>query len=85
MTWENYGKNGWHIDHIIPKSFFKFDSQEHPAFKACWALSNLQPLWETTKIAINYGENESYIGNIDKSNRIKITNDIKIFLDSVNI
>ena len=26
MTWDNHGK--WHIDHIIPKSFFKFKSTE---------------------------------------------------------
>jgi len=42
MTWENYG-NVWHVDHITPKSWFKYDSTEHPAFKECWALKNLQP------------------------------------------
>lgn len=43
MTWENYGK--WHIDHIQPVASFNFDSYNHPEFKKCWALSNLQPLW----------------------------------------
>jgi len=42
-TWENYGE--WHIDHIIPVSIFNFTKPEHPDFKRCWALSNLQPLW----------------------------------------
>jgi len=45
MTWSNYGKYGWHIDHIVPVSHFKFSSVEDPDFKACWALSNLRPLW----------------------------------------
>lgn len=85
MTWENYGKNGWHIDHIIPKSLFKFDSYNHPAFKACWALENLQPLWATTEIAVSYGEGLDYVGNNEKGNRIKITEEIQILLDSVNI
>lgn len=42
MTWENYG-NTWHVDHIIPKSWFKYTSTDDPKFKECWALSNLQP------------------------------------------
>lgn len=85
MTWENYGKDGWEIDHIIPKSLFKFDSYNHPAFKACWALSNLQPLWGTTRIAMNYGESDSYVGNVEKGDRIKMTSKIKKLLDSVNV
>lgn len=45
MSWENYGKNGWHIDHIIPISVFNFKVPEDRDFKRCWALKNLQPLW----------------------------------------
>ena len=84
MTWEKYGKGGWEIDHIISQSYFKYDSYDHPAFKACWALSNLQPLCATTAIAIQNGEDCNYIGNIEKGNRIKLTQDIKDFLDLVN-
>ena len=43
MNWGNYGSY-WHIDHIKPKSLFKYDSQESSGFKECWALENLQPL-----------------------------------------
>jgi len=43
MCWENYGK--WHVDHIIPVSFFVFDSPCDVEFKMCWRLENLQPLW----------------------------------------
>jgi len=43
MTWQNYGSY-WHVDHIIPKSFFKYKSHDDVAFIKCWALSNLQPL-----------------------------------------
>lgn len=45
MNWSNYGRYGWHIDHIIPVNAFNFDSPEHFDFKRCWALENLQPLW----------------------------------------
>lgn len=85
MTWENRGKNGWEIDHIIPISLFKFDSYDHPDFKACWDLNNLQPLWETTKVAMSYGESSSYIGNLEKSNNIVITKEIELLLKRVNI
>ena len=42
MNWENYGK--WEIDHIKPKSLFKYETAEDSEFKKCWALENLQPL-----------------------------------------
>jgi 5-methylcytosine-specific restriction endonuclease McrA len=45
MTWENCGRGGWHIDHIIPISAFNFELPEDIDFKRCWALKNLQPLW----------------------------------------
>jgi hypothetical protein len=45
MSWANYGK--WQIDHITPAALFSFESIYDPAFKACWALSNLRPLWGT--------------------------------------
>lgn len=72
MSWDNYGKDGWHVDHIIPQSLFIFDSYHHDEFKKCWALSNLQPLWATTAIAIGYGESHEYIGNIEKKNKLII-------------
>ena len=48
MTWENYGK--WHIDHVVPISLFSFESYNDLAFKECWHLHNLQPLWATDNI-----------------------------------
>ena len=43
MTWDNYGS--WHVDHIIPQSYFKCESIDDPLFHECWKLTNLQPLW----------------------------------------
>lgn len=48
MDWDNMGV--WHIDHIRPVASFNFDSTEHPDFKKCWALNNLQPLWAADNI-----------------------------------
>jgi len=45
MNWGNQGKNGWHIDHIVAKSKFKYTSTDDVEFEKCWSLSNLQPLW----------------------------------------
>jgi hypothetical protein len=52
MTWENrgHGPGKWHIDHILPVSSFKFETPDDADFKACWALSNLRPLWSTDNI-----------------------------------
>ena len=49
MTWENMGE--WHIDHIIPRSAFTFTHEIDAEFQACWALSNLQPLWAEENMA----------------------------------
>lgn len=43
MTWDNYGE--WHIDHRTPRTWFDYERADDPAFRACWALTNLQPKW----------------------------------------
>jgi hypothetical protein len=43
MTWENYGKYTWNIDHIIPCDHFNLlDEKEQ---EKCFHYTNLQPLW----------------------------------------
>ena len=49
MSWENMHQ--WHIDHIVPKSSFSYSSPDEPDFLACWALSNLRPLWASENIS----------------------------------
>jgi len=48
MSWKNYGygKYKWNIDHIIARSKFNITSNTCQAFKNCWSLDNLQPLWQ---------------------------------------
>jgi hypothetical protein len=43
MSWENYGRKGWHIDHIIPCSSFNLLDIEQQ--KQCFHYTNTQPLW----------------------------------------
>lgn len=43
MTWQNYGRYGWHIDHIIPCAHF--DLRELGQRRLCFHFTNLQPLW----------------------------------------
>ena len=59
MSWDNMSE--WHIDHIRPIASFNYDSTEHPDFKKCWALNNLQPLWA----ADNLSKNNSWDGIIN--------------------
>lgn len=43
MSWDNYGYNGWHIDHIKPLSRFNLQNRED--FLKANNYTNLQPLW----------------------------------------
>ena len=43
MTWENYGKGGWHIDHVVPCAVF--DLTKETEQRKCFHYSNLKPLW----------------------------------------
>lgn len=51
MTWENYGRHGWHVDHKRPLASFDYQTPECPSFKEAWALDNLQPLWAQENIS----------------------------------
>jgi hypothetical protein len=44
MSWDNYGE--WHVDHI--KRVKDFDKETHPSIVN--ALTNLRPLWATSRI-----------------------------------
>ena len=43
MSWDNWGKYGWHIDHIRPLS--SFDLTDIKQVKEACHYTNLQPLW----------------------------------------
>lgn len=43
MTWDNWTRDGWHIDHIVPLS--AFDLSDEDQVKAACHYTNLRPLW----------------------------------------
>jgi hypothetical protein len=43
MSWDTYGKFGWHFDHIIPCAAFDLSQESQRA--ECFNYKNYQPLW----------------------------------------
>ena len=48
MTWDNWNKNGWHIDHIKPLA--SFDLTDRKQLLEVCHYTNLQPLWAKDNI-----------------------------------
>lgn len=67
MSWDNYGKDGWVIDHIVPCAYF--DMKNDLQVRICFNFRNLQPLWsrdngsKSDSLPDNYQE---IINNIKK-------------------
>lgn len=55
MSWDNYGRNGWHVDHIRPCASFDLTDKEQQL--ACFNWRNLRPMWAAENISKsdNYG------------------------------
>lgn len=51
MTWANYGRNGWHVDHIRP--CIAFDLSDPVQQKMCFSWTNMRPLWSTDNCSKN--------------------------------
>lgn len=49
MTWDNWSKTGWHLDHIIPLN--KLDPTNLEDFKKACHYTNFQPMWATNNCA----------------------------------
>lgn len=56
MTWDNWGKDGWHIDHVKPLVLFNLSDPDELK-KAC-NYKNLQPLWakDNLRKGAKYGQ-----------------------------
>ncbi|MEM4726181.1 MAG: hypothetical protein QXG63_04505 [Nitrososphaerales archaeon] len=48
MTWDNHGRNGWHIDHVRPLS--SFDLTDPEQLKQACHYTNLCPMWANDNI-----------------------------------
>lgn len=44
MDWTNYGRDGWHLDHVIPCALFDLTDPEQQ--RKCFHYTNMAPLWQ---------------------------------------
>lgn len=57
MSWENWGRQGWHIDHIKP--LVGFNLQDEAQLRVACHYLNLQPLWWRDDIVKGHAERHS--------------------------
>lgn len=72
MSWQNYG-TAWHIDHVIPKSWFNLENEygiDLFELEICWSLRNLQPLWGSENLKKKNNQISS-----NKAGRLSISRD----------
>jgi len=48
MSWQSWGVFGWHIDHVIPASWFDFTNKDHLYVALNWR--NIRPLWAEVNV-----------------------------------
>jgi hypothetical protein len=53
MSWENYGRGGWEIDHIKPCA--DFDLIDPDQQRACFHFTNLRPFWQLANVRKSSG------------------------------
>lgn len=80
MSWNNYGKNGWEIDHIIPCSYFDLTKEENQ--RICFNYRNLQPLWasENNTKKAKVPDNVEELVEFFKTRNIWIIFQLQLFL-----
>ena len=49
MSWDNYGREGWHVDHIRPCA--SFDLTDKKQQLVCFNWRNLRPMWGAENIS----------------------------------
>jgi hypothetical protein len=54
MSWENYGRKGWELDHR--RQCASFDLTDADQLRACFHFTNLRPLWRSANARRPRGE-----------------------------
>jgi hypothetical protein len=66
MDWQAFMRGEIHIDHIKPQRLF--DLSDAGEVRACWALSNLQPLWRADNLRKG-GKHAPTLGDSNETER----------------
>lgn len=84
MTWDNYGIDSWHIDHIIPTN--AFDHQKPTHISWCWNYKNLRPLWgEENEQKSDTLDNGQSVRELKQTDTNELHRQIGIKLESLEI
>lgn len=65
MTWDNWGRKGWHLDHIKPLA--AFDLTDRQQFLEACHYTNMQPMWWNENLAKGVSWSTSLAGTVERS------------------
>ena len=68
MTWENYGKDGWHVDHIRPVCSFTAEEWEQVNY-----YTNLQPLWAEDNLTKSGFDRRQSVRSLNNTRTVEIS------------
>ena len=70
MTWDNYGRDTWHIDHITP--CYSYDLSEESQQRECFHYTNQRPLWAIDNLSdLFQNHSDHYHNSIEHLNNLE--------------
>ncbi len=68
MSWDNYGRDGWSFDHVVPWTVFDMTIEAEERLASNW--TNVRPMWmHDNRLKSNHIRKDEVLAHVDKVKR----------------